>query len=163
MSLLPFTSSRVCRACAFSFCIATASSCVDPPNETTTRQTTAADEIAPGVLLAGSFEAVAKPAEGEVALLKTKAGYELLLEGVKVSDAGPVHVYLVGLNRVHSTSELDAVDDKYDFGALDNPKHTEQRRIKLPGKPAANLRSVALVNPKFGVVLASSELTEPAQ
>ena len=162
MSVLPLTSSRVWRAYAFAFCIVAASSCVDPPDETTTRQT-AADEVAPGVLLEGSFEAVAKPAEGKAALLKTKAGYELLLEGVKVSDAGPVHVYLVGLNRVRSTSDLDAVDDKYDFGPLDNPKHTEQRRIKLPGKPATNLRSVALVNPKFGVVLASSELTEPAK
>lgn len=138
-------------------CVLLPVACVDPPEEAIDSKPTPTV----GVMLRGSFDAIAKPAQGTVELTKTQAGYELSLNGVTVADPGPVHVYLVGLERVNSTKDLDQVEEKYDFGPLETQGNPQ--RIRLPGRPAATLRSVALVNPKFGVVLAASELREPTR
>jgi hypothetical protein len=114
--------------------------------------------------LEGTFEQVAKAVTGSVRLERHADVYELVVQDVTINDAGPVHVYFVGLDKVRSTHDLDEVDAKYDFGPLEEagsgafiPEH----RIQLPSKPAPNLRSVALINPRFGVVLAASSLHAP--
>lgn len=118
----------------------------------------------PVVLLEGTFERVAKVVSGKVRLEQHGDKYELVINPTSIPDIGPVHVYLVGLSKVRSTSDLDAVDAKYDFGPLEQTGSNEyvpEQRITLPSKPAAALRAVALVNPRFGVVLGSSSLHEP--
>lgn len=123
-------------------------------------QPTAAD----GVILAGTFQEVAKKVSGTVTLERTGDAYELVLHNVALSDSGPVHVYFVGLPAVLSSADLDGVDAKYDFGPLEETGaggYVAQHRVKLPSQPKPELRSVALINPRFGVVLASSSLKEP--
>lgn len=109
----------------------------------------------------GQFEQVAKAATGTVRLERRGDSFELVVSNVVLNDAGPVHVYFVGLERVRSTRDLDQVDAKYDFGPLEavGPStFVAEHRIALPSEPAPELRSVALINPRFGVVLASSTL-----
>lgn len=116
------------------------------------------------VLLVGSFEQVAKKATGTVSLEHHDGVYELVVRDVTLNDAGPIHVYFVGLERVRSTRDLDEVDAKYDFGPLEETgsgTFVPEQRIKLPSAPAKELRSVVLLNPRFGVVLASSSLRTP--
>ncbi len=116
------------------------------------------------MLLTGSFEQVAKQASGTVALEHNGEAYELVLRNVALNDVGPVHVYFVGLPEVRSSIDLDRVDAKYDFGPLEETgsgTYVPEHRVKLPSKPKAELRSVALINPRFGVVLASSSLRQP--
>lgn len=116
------------------------------------------------VLLEGNFEQVSKQVSGSVRLERHGDLYELVVRNVTLNDVGPIHVYFVGLDRVRSTNDLDAVDAKYDFGPLEatgSGAFAAEQRIKLPSKPAPELRSVALINPRFGVVLASSSLQAP--
>ncbi len=116
------------------------------------------------VLLEGTFEQVAKAVTGSVRLERHADVYELVVRNVTLNDAGPVHVYFVGLDQVRSTHDLDEVDAKYDFGPLEESgpgTFVPEHRIQLPSKPAPNLRSVALINPRFGVVLAASSLHAP--
>ena len=113
------------------------------------------------VLLTGAFERVSKEVVGKVRLEKHDERYELVVNPISIPDLGPVHVYLVGLEKVPSTAALDAVDAKYDFGPLEQTGSNEfvaEQHITLPSKPAPELRAVALVNPRFGVVLASATL-----
>ena len=109
----------------------------------------------------GRFEQVAKAATGTVRLERHGDAFELVVSDVVLNDAGPVHVYFVGLDRIRSTRDLDQVDAKYDFGPLEEAgpgTFVAEHRIALPSEPAPELRSVALINPRFGVVLASSTL-----
>lgn len=117
-----------------------------------------------GILLEGTFEQVAKKVSGGVSLERSGETYELVVHDVALNDVGPVHVYFVGLPEVRSSMDLDGVDAKYDFGPLEevgSGNYVAVQRIKLPSKPKPELRSVALINPRFGVVLASSSLKEP--
>ena len=117
-----------------------------------------------GVLLTGEFREVAKKATGSVTLERTGDTYVLVVRHVSLSDVGPVHVYFVGLPAVRSSADLDGVDAKYDFGPLEETgsgTYVAEHRIELPSEPKPDLRSVALINPRFGVVLASSSLKEP--
>lgn len=116
------------------------------------------------VLLTGAFQRVAKNVTGTVSLEHHDGVYELVVRDVTLNDAGPVHVYFVGLEHVRTTRDLDEVDAKYDFGPLEEAgsgTFVPEQRIKLPSAPAKELRSVVLLNPRFGVVLASSSLRTP--
>lgn len=117
-----------------------------------------------GVLLAGTFEQVAKKVSGSVTLERNGDTYELVVRDVTLTDVGPVHVYFIGLPQVRSSMDLDGVDAKYDFGPLEETgsgAYVAVHRVKLPSEPKPELRSVALINPRFGVVLASSSLKKP--
>jgi hypothetical protein len=119
---------------------------------------------ASAVLLEGTFERVSKVVSGKARIEQHADKFELVINPLSIPDIGPVHVYLVGLNKVRSTSDLDSVDAKYDFGPLEQTGSNEyvaEQRITLPSRPAPELRSVALVNPRFGVVLGASSLHEP--
>lgn len=127
-----------------------------PPPGTPTREH--------AVLLVGTFHEVAKKASGSVTLERTGDTYELVVRNVALNDSGPVHVYFVGLPQVRSSIDLDGVDAKYDFGPIEETgsgAYVAEHRVKLPSEPKPELRSVALINPRFGVVLASSSLNEP--
>lgn len=116
------------------------------------------------MLLEGTLERGAKAVSGKVRIERAGDTFELVVNPVSIPDIGPVHVYLVGLPRVRTTADLDSVDAKYDFGPLEQTgsnEYVREQRIPLPSKPADDLRSVALVNPRFGVVLGSSSLREP--
>lgn len=124
----------------------------------------AANTNKPVVLLEGAFERVSKVVSGKVRIEQSGDKFELVINPVSIPDIGPVHVYLVGLNKVRTTADLDSVDAKYDFGPLEQTGSNEyvpEQRIQLPSKPAPELRAVALVNPRFGVVLGASSLHEP--
>lgn len=117
-----------------------------------------------GILLTGEFRQVAKKVSGSVTLERNGDTYELVVRNVTLNDVGPVHVYFVGLPAVRSSADLDGVDAKYDFGPLEETgsgAYVAEHRIELPSEPKPDLRSVALINPRFGVVLASSSLQEP--
>lgn len=123
-----------------------------------------APTAAQGVLLAGTFQQVAKKVTGSVTLERNGDTYELVVRDVALSDIGPVHVYFVGLPEVRSSADIDGVDAKYDFGPLEETgsgAYVAVHRVKLPSEPKPELRSVALINPRFGVVLASSSLKKP--
>jgi hypothetical protein len=124
-----------------------------------------ADSASTGpVLLTGAFEQIAKKVSGTVSLEHHDGLYELVVRNVQLNDVGPVHVYFVGLDQVRSTRDLDEVDAKYDFGPLEEAEpgtFVPEQRIELPSAPAKELRSVVLLNPRFGVVLASSSLRTP--
>jgi len=110
------------------------------------------------VLLAGTFEAVAKPASGSAELIVIGDNYQLRLRGVTVDDRGPVHVYFVGVPAAETTLEVVQTDAKYDFGPLQ--PDAPQQVIDLPSKPATELRSVVLWNHLYGVNLAAAALKE---
>lgn len=127
-------------------------------------QAAATHDNGPVVLLEGTFERVSKVVSGKVRLEQYGDKFELVVNPVSIPDIGPVHVYLVGLTKIRSTADLDSVDAKYDFGPLEQTGSNEyvaEQRITLPSKPAPELRAVALVNPRFGVVLGGSSLHEP--
>lgn len=124
----------------------------------------AALNTGPTVLLEGTLEPRAKAVSGKVRIEQTGDTFELVVNPINVPDIGPVHVYLVGLPKVRTTADLDSVDAKYDFGPLEQSgsnEYVREQRITLPSKPADDLRSVAFVNPRFGVVLGASSLREP--
>lgn len=147
------------------------SSCLKEPLEThrsdpapSAAQATAGDPQ--GELANGAFEQVSKQVSGTVSLEHNGDAYELVVRNVRLNDVGPVHVYFVGLERVRSTADIDAVDAKYDFGPLEevgSGSFVTEHRVRLPSKPKAELRSVALLNPRFGVVLASASLRAVAK
>ena len=110
------------------------------------------------MLLAGTFEAVAKPARGSAELIVTGNNYQLRLRGVTVDDPGPVHIYFVGLPSAKTTRAVVQTEAKYDFGPL-QPDGAQQV-IDLPSEPAAELRSVVLWNRSYGVNLAAATLEQ---
>lgn len=112
------------------------------------------------MVLRGSFQGVARSASGAVSMVRQGDDLQLQLKRVRVQDDGPVHVYLVAATAVASTSALDAIDLKYDFGPL--ARDGSEQHIALPDDPDPALRSVVLYNPKFGVVLASASLEPPS-
>lgn len=148
-------------------CVLGVSGCLKEPletrrSDTAPNTTQAAVTTDPqGELLSGTFEQVAKQVSGSVTLEHSGDAYELVVRNVRLNDVGPVHVYFVGLPRVRSTIDLDGVDAKYDFGPLEevgSGAFVAEHRVRLPSKPKPELRSVALLNPRFGVVLASASL-----
>ena len=108
------------------------------------------------VLLQGSFERVAKHVTGSVALIEGPRGCQLRLRDVTVDNLGEVQIYFVGLPEAKSTLALTAVETKYDFGPLQQGAH--EQLIDLPGKPAPELRSVVLYEPRYRVNLAAAAL-----
>lgn len=148
-------------------CVLGVTSCLKEPLETrrsdaapsATQAAVAGDPQ--GELASGAFELVSKEVSGTVSLEHNGEAYELVVRNVRLNDVGPVHVYFVGLDRVRSTADLDGVDAKYDFGPLEevgSGSFVTEHRVRLPSKPKSELRSVALINPRFGVVLASASL-----
>jgi hypothetical protein len=140
--------------------------CKDKPLASAARAVASAHQgsSASSVLLEGTFQRVAKVVSGKVRIERHGEKYELVVNPASIPDIGPVHVYLVGLPAVRSTADIDSVEAKYDFGPIEQTGSNEyvaEQRITLPGKPAPELRSVALINPRFGVVLGASSLREP--
>ncbi len=109
-----------------------------------------------GVIASGRFENVGKRVSGRAQLENTSKGYVLRLLDVQVDAAGPIHVYLVGLDQAKNTRIVDETELKYDMGPLDGSK--PEQVIPLPGKPDPALRSVVLWNPQYGANLAAASL-----
>jgi hypothetical protein len=116
----------------------------------------AADPAKAEVLLAGDFKRVAKKTSGRAQIVRRGERYQLRLQGVSVDNLGEVQVYLVGLPEVKSTAALTAAETKYDFGPLE--QGAKEQLIGLPSKPAPELRSVVLYEPRYRVNLAAASL-----
>jgi hypothetical protein len=119
----------------------------------TTKQTLVEPE---GVIASGRFENVGKRVSGRAQLENTSSGYVLRLLEVQLDAAGPIHVYLVGLDEAKNTRAVDEAELKYDMGPLDDDK--AEQVIQLPGKPDPALRSIVLWNPTYGANLAAASL-----
>lgn len=109
-----------------------------------------------GVLLSGTFQRVAKAADGRAEIIRRGGKYLLRLSNTTVDTHGEVHVYLVGLPDVTSTAELIATDAVYDFGVLE--QGAGEQLIKLPSEPAPELKTVVLFEPRYHVNLARAPL-----
>jgi hypothetical protein len=112
-----------------------------------------------GVLLAGDFQRVVKPATGHAAIERDADGYELRLNGVGVTSARPVRVYLVGSERADTTRVVVETELKYDMAELD--QGAAEQLIALPSAPDPKLRSVVLYDALFGINLAYAALKPP--
>jgi hypothetical protein len=110
------------------------------------------------VVLAGHFQAVAKPASGSVQIIRRGTSYELVLNRVSLKTPHPAHVYLVGSPSARTTHDVDAAEMKYDLGVLQNDQ--AEQRIALPSEPDPALRSVVLWDPRYAANLASAALTD---
>ena len=108
------------------------------------------------VLLTGTFERVAKKVTGRVELVQAGGRYQLRLLNVSVDNLGEVHVYFVGLPEAKSTLVLATTQTQYDFGPLE--QGSPEQLIDLPSKPASELRTVVLYEPRYRVNLAAASL-----
>jgi hypothetical protein len=118
----------------------------------------ASQAATPLVLLEGTFRRVSKKANGKAQIIRRGERYQIRLLGVSVDTLGETHVYLVGLPDARSTAEVIQATNKYDFGPL--RQGAFQQLIDLPSKPALELRTVVLYEPRFHVNLAAAPLNE---
>jgi hypothetical protein len=118
------------------------------------------DPNAPLVLLQGTFESVAKPAQGRAEIVRTGERYELHLHGARVESQRPVRVYLVGVARAPTTRSVIDAELKYDMAELD--QGATHQVIALPSAPDPAIRTVVMWEPTFYVNLAFASLAPPA-
>ena len=149
---------RLCRGFGLALAISAAAGCRQSSDSS--KQGAANSALPSEVVLRGDFARVAKKATGSAEIIRTGNRYQLRLQNTEVDTLGEVHVYLVGLPEVPNTAALTATEVKYDFGPLE--RGASQQLIDLPSKPAPELRSVVLYEPRYRVNLAAAALRPPS-